>query len=966
MPGKGRAGAYPAMTVKTPGTYSLELDQLGLSDLEESFTDHDDDLQLFTPDAAKTSQIFPGSSSQSIPDSSSQFFPGASSQSIPDPGDSSQSTPGASSQSIPGSSSQSIPGSSSQSITTPNDDQDVTTKRPSSYMTNSKKIQKKKEDIKHMKNVYDAAVKAFHAGKFKSLRKCATFYGVSTSKLHRMIVHSENFTGGTKKSKVFSYKEEKLIIDHVIRRQEIGCGVTWYQLQLLLQEVLQKLGNSNPDRVNIYEDQGYLPNMPFVRRFASRNNLALRMSLEISKGRQICSVSDLENWQADTQKYLLDNPRLADIFSNPSRMFNQDESAIESGSSKHKVLAPVGCKVIYHISGSSREHITTSYICSANGGLVSPRCIYKGKRNVAEVHLKNLSKDGLSGIWKFSVSDKGFMNQDLFLEVLKDLDAYLTAHNIPRPVLLIMDGASCHISLAAAEFFLLKDIQPWLLRPNFTHLLQPLDLSFFASLKKVLKKLAWDWQCDVTNAGQTLNKYSIVVLLQRATEICLAKPGLVQSGFRRSGFYPWDKSAPDRSKLKPAEIFADPVAAQVISEVTNESSLPDVTKEPSDMEVAVEPFDPEVDVEPTYLEVTAEPSNNPDVAVELSSSELTGETSLLEVAVEASYPVAAELTLAQSEVTPQEDTSILQVKDSILLEDIINFDPPVCSTFIQETSSQSIPDASFQSIPGPSSQSIAGVSSQSIPEASSQSIPVSSSQSIPPPWLGQTQICKVCSKRILNSIKEIHMKIHSDSSSGDKTNKEILSKESFKTIPDFSIEERKLQLTKFEVLLMTPAQKEEFDKIFEDKRCDEYKYEPLFSSWLHQKAATIPGEAEALKAVLESHIPANVKKRQNKRADKLPTGPERYDTSSKAWIEVLEEQNNKKRKTNNDDEEPKKKKSKKTAAKPKQKTTKKISKENSSTGKADNSKQKTKKKTPVNSSQSNQKTGGGRKKTIRT
>ena len=91
--------------------------------------------------------------------------------------------------------------------------------------------------------------------------------------------------------------------------------------------------------------------------------------------------------------------------------------------------------------------------------------------------------------------------------------------------------------------------------------------------------------------------------------------------------------------------------------------------------------------------------------------------------------------------------------------------------------------------------------------------------------------------------------------------------------------------------------------------CNEFKYEPIFSFWLHHKAASIPGESEALRAILESHIPTNVQKRKRKRNAKLPTGPERYDTSSNAWVEILEERNKKKQKPNNG--EPKQKENKK-------------------------------------------------------
>ena len=90
----------------------------------------------------------------------------------------------------------------------------------------------------------------------------------------------------------------------------------------------------------------------------------------------------------------------------------------------------------------------------------------------------------------------------------------------------------------------------------------PLDLTFFSSLKSELKSLNWCWQCDKQNAGQSLNKYTVVVLLLQATENCLVKHDIISNGFRHAGLYPWDPSAPDVSKLLPGTIFAGPDSSE--------------------------------------------------------------------------------------------------------------------------------------------------------------------------------------------------------------------------------------------------------------------------------------------------------------------------------------------------------------------------------------------------------------------
>lgn len=98
---------------------------------------------------------------------------------------------------------------------------------------------------------------------------------------------------------------------------------------------------------------------------------------------------------------------------------------------------------------------------------------------------------------------------------------------------------------------------------------------------------------------------------------------------------------------------------------------------------------------------------------------------------------------------------------------------------------------------------------------------------------------------------------------------------------------------KFEVLLLTPELTQEFNEMFESgSAC----LEPLYSSWVVLKVATIPTEEEALDSVLSSHTAKNVPKRAKKRNANVPVGPMRYDPSSSAWVEILKETEAKKMK----------------------------------------------------------------------
>ena len=229
-------------------------------------------------------------------------------------------------------------------------------------MTKKKKKlakKKKKEDRKH---AYQKACVEYQQGKFETIYEASKHYGLSYTSLHRYLVDGDTPSGGGRKSNVLTEEEEQKIVDHVIYRQKIGCGMTYLQLQLVIQEVLVSVISSNPERSSPYADNGHFPNRYFVRNLAARYNLTLRATMEISKGRQILSVDDLVAWQRDTEAGLVNNELVADCFNDGDRIFNQDETSVQVGNGSGKVLAEKGTKVLYNFSGSSC--LSEWWVCS--------------------------------------------------------------------------------------------------------------------------------------------------------------------------------------------------------------------------------------------------------------------------------------------------------------------------------------------------------------------------------------------------------------------------------------------------------------------------------------------------------------------------------------------------------------------------------------------------------------------------
>jgi hypothetical protein len=406
-----------------------------------------------------------------------------------------------------------------------------------------------------------AAAKDWKLLKFPSVTECAKAHGVNPRTLHYGITLNDGqFAGSGKKACILTKEEELMVANHCRYVEKIGYGENLHSVRLLVQELLTRVKAARPDRITGLEDQQHLPSHSWVNRFCERNGLTLRKASVISKGRAVVSPAALGLWFSDIEKYIKDRPALVQAMQDPKRIFNYDETAMELGVGVQRVLAPVAKKQVYTVSSSTREHVTLGMTVSAAGDMVPPRVVFSGKRNLATTKL-SLPVDGRSGVWTFSYTHNGWVDQDIMLIFIKDLGSYMAKQAVPKPAILFMDGATCHMSLEIAELCEEQGIQPILLRPNTTHLTQPLDLTFFQSFKAELQKEKEGWHR--ANVGLSLNKYSIIPLAHIVTERILRdKPTVIGNGFKSGGIYPWDPQAPTGARMDPSLIYQQTVETE--------------------------------------------------------------------------------------------------------------------------------------------------------------------------------------------------------------------------------------------------------------------------------------------------------------------------------------------------------------------------------------------------------------------
>lgn len=142
--------------------------------------------------------------------------------------------------------------------------------------------------------------------------------------------------------------------------------------------------------------------------------------------------------------------------------------------------------------------------------------------------------------WGIGRSPNGRMTAECYYEYISNVFfPFLLEKNIPLPVIFFVDGHKSHLSLQLSEFCREKGTVLISLPLNATHILQPLDVAFFWSIKK-----KWKHELDLYKMkyGKALLKHDVTVLLNEI--LCRENfRETLKNGFRSCGLFPWDENA---------------------------------------------------------------------------------------------------------------------------------------------------------------------------------------------------------------------------------------------------------------------------------------------------------------------------------------------------------------------------------------------------------------------------------------
>lgn len=378
-----------------------------------------------------------------------------------------------------------------------------------------------------------------------TLRQASVEFGVPRSTLH------DKFSGKTTQQyyrkgpgTLFSAAEEQILENYVSMMADRHLPVDKSALMDEANKILEK-ESAEGHRRPFFSKEGSLTKVgkSWWDGFRKRHpNLKWRKTEGITQSRSSITEESIRHWFRDLHSFIASH-NLQNIYLDPARCFNLDETGILLSNQSGKVLAPSGCKnVLQKTVGDGKEQLTVLVNGNAEGRFVPPLFVMPYKRIPSWLE-SQLPKDEVY----IGLSESGWMTTEVLYEyIMNCFVPWLDSSETPRPIIMFTDLHSTRLNYHLVNAARENGIILYGLPPNSTHVMQPLDVAFFRPLKALWRKAANHWAKENPNEKMTKQKFisAFFPVYKEAT-----KAVSLQRGFEAAGLYPINENRPHYGKL---------------------------------------------------------------------------------------------------------------------------------------------------------------------------------------------------------------------------------------------------------------------------------------------------------------------------------------------------------------------------------------------------------------------------------
>ena len=362
---------------------------------------------------------------------------------------------------------------------------------------------------------------AVKSGKM-SERLAAKTFKVPRSTLQNRIHGKHGKSVG--RSLVFTDEEEQLFETRVALMCDWGFPIDFQDLRILISSYLRK-----KNRI-VKRFASNVPGDDWIRGFIKRRKLTNRLTSNIKRKRAEITKESLERYFTNIKTELEGVPA--------ANVWNYDETNLTDDPGRKKAIMRRGTKYPERVINHSKVGFSIMFCGNAEGKMLEPYTVYKAK-NMYPAWMEGGPLNA-----RYGYSDSGWFEERSFEDWFFQLALPILRKQDGKKVL-VGDNLSSHMSERVIEACKLHDIAFICLYPNGTHMLQPLDVAYFAPLKKAWRRILSEWKLTPEGRNQgTLTKKQYPPLLKKLIIVLDAQNGRenLKSGFRKCGLVPFDPS----------------------------------------------------------------------------------------------------------------------------------------------------------------------------------------------------------------------------------------------------------------------------------------------------------------------------------------------------------------------------------------------------------------------------------------
>ena len=363
------------------------------------------------------------------------------------------------------------------------------------------------------------ALQAYQQGQISSLRAAARAYDVPYTSLYRRNQGTTSRLVSVSSNRKLTQTEESALIKWILSLDTRGIPPTQVLVHQMAELLLaERVQNASIKQTTLGKN--------WVYRFITRHpEIKSRYSRKYDYKRAKCEDPEvIRAWfrlvQNTVAKYgILDED-----------IYNFDETGFQMGViSTAKVVTSAERDRTVSLQPGNREWVTTIESINATGWVLPPMIILKGVMHQLSWYE--------SIPWRIRVSDNGWTTDELGLAWLKKVfNPYTQGRTVGKYRLLILDGHGSHVTAEFDQYAKQNSIIVLCMPPHSSHILQPLDVSCFAVLKRLYGRAV---EAQMRVGINHIDKDDFLTLYQEIRP-AVFQSATIQSGFKATGIVPFD------------------------------------------------------------------------------------------------------------------------------------------------------------------------------------------------------------------------------------------------------------------------------------------------------------------------------------------------------------------------------------------------------------------------------------------